>query len=100
MLKSLFTIFYLCFQGVTFPAMHAMWGVWAPPLERSRLSSLGYAGCHFGTFVAQPVSGILIASNFLGGWPSVFYVFGELLFSSGIGMIFLSFGSMSKQNCV
>lgn len=31
-------------QGVTFPAMHAMWASWAPPLERSRLLSLSYAG--------------------------------------------------------
>nr|XP_039255122.1 sialin-like [Styela clava] len=65
-------------EGVTFPAMHAMWGVWVPPLERSKLVSLGYAGCHFGTFIAQPISGILCNSDFLGGWPSVFYVFGTL----------------------
>lgn len=31
-------------QGVTFPAMHAMWSSWAPPLERSRLLSISYAG--------------------------------------------------------
>ncbi|CAJ0960166.1 unnamed protein product [Ranitomeya imitator] len=31
-------------EGVTFPAMHAMWSSWAPPLERSRLLSLSYAG--------------------------------------------------------
>ncbi|KPP56525.1 hypothetical protein Z043_125848 [Scleropages formosus] len=31
-------------QGVTFPAMHAMWASWAPPLERSRLVTISYAG--------------------------------------------------------
>lgn len=31
-------------QGVTFPAMHAMWSSWAPPLERSKLLSISYAG--------------------------------------------------------
>uniref|UniRef100_H2ZGX8 Sialin n=1 Tax=Ciona savignyi TaxID=51511 RepID=H2ZGX8_CIOSA len=65
-------------EGVTFPAMHAMWGSWAPPVDRSRLVSVTYAGSQFGTVVAQPISGILCASTFLGGWPSVFYVFGSL----------------------
>ena len=32
------------FQGVTFPAMHAMLGVWAPRLERSKLTAFAYAG--------------------------------------------------------
>ena len=31
-------------QGVTFPAMHAMWSFWAPPLERSKLVTFSYAG--------------------------------------------------------
>lgn len=31
-------------QGVTFPAMHAMWSSWAPPLERSKLLTISYAG--------------------------------------------------------
>ncbi|XP_062953617.1 sialin isoform X8 [Cynocephalus volans] len=31
-------------EGVTFPAMHAMWSTWAPPLERSKLLSISYAG--------------------------------------------------------
>lgn len=65
-------------EGVTFPAMHAMWGRWAPPIERSFLISLTYAGSQFGTVISQPISGILCSSTFLGGWPSVFYVFGAL----------------------
>jgi len=31
-------------QGVTFPAMHAMLGKWAPPLERSMMATLAFAG--------------------------------------------------------
>jgi len=31
-------------EGVTFPAMHAMWSSWAPPLERSKLITLSYTG--------------------------------------------------------
>ena len=66
-----------CFQGPTFPAMHAMWGSWAPPIERSRLVALSYAGCQFGIVVAQPIAGLLCSSTFMGGWPSVFYIYGE-----------------------
>ena len=31
-------------QGVTFPAMHAMWAQWAPIYERSKLASFTYSG--------------------------------------------------------
>ncbi|XP_072175846.1 sialin-like [Diadema setosum] len=63
-------------EGVTFPAMNALWAHWAPPVERSRLLTFTYAGSHFGTVLALPISGVLSDSDFLGGWPSVFYVFG------------------------
>lgn len=65
-------------EGVTFPAVHAMLGRWAPPVERSFLVSLCYAGSQMGTVLAQPISGILCDSDFLGGWPAVFYVFGTV----------------------
>ena len=35
-------------EGVTFPAMHAIWGAWAPAMERTRLTALTYAGLHLG----------------------------------------------------
>ena len=38
--------FLLTSQGVTFPAAHAMWGLWAPPLERTKLSTITYIGKH------------------------------------------------------
>uniref|UniRef100_A0A0R3R4L7 MFS domain-containing protein n=1 Tax=Brugia timori TaxID=42155 RepID=A0A0R3R4L7_9BILA len=31
-------------QGAIFPAYHAMWSMWAPPLERSLLTGVTYAG--------------------------------------------------------
>lgn len=65
-------------EGVTFPAMSAMWGKWAPLWERSKLAGFTYAGAQLGTVVSMPISGILCDSDFLGGWPSVFYIFGVL----------------------
>ncbi|XP_060023271.1 sialin isoform X2 [Lagenorhynchus albirostris] len=59
--------------GVTFPAMHAMWSSWAPPLERSKLLSISYAGAQLGTVVSLPLSGIVC---FYMNWTYVFYLFG------------------------
>lgn len=64
---------YKYLQGVTFPAAHALWGNWAPPLERSKLVAISYGGANFGTVIAMPLSGILCQ---YWGWPSVFYIFG------------------------
>ncbi|KAI4903222.1 hypothetical protein NFI96_021620 [Prochilodus magdalenae] len=61
--------------GVTFPAMHAMWASWAPPLERSRLLTISYAGAQLGTVVALPVSGEIC---FHSDWRYVFYSFGAV----------------------
>ena len=61
-------------KGVTFPAMHALWSRWAPPLERSKLVTAAYSGSYFGTVISMAVSGLL-AEEF--GWSSIFYVSGK-----------------------
>ncbi|XP_064383500.1 sialin-like [Halichondria panicea] len=75
------------FEGVTFPAMHSIWAKWAPPAERSRLSTISYAGPHIGNVISFPLSAVLCEYGFDGGWPSVFYVFGAV----GILWFFLWF---------
>ncbi|XP_023687940.1 sialin [Paramormyrops kingsleyae] len=60
-------------EGVTFPAMMAMWARWAPPLERSSLISFSGAGASCGAFLALPLTGF-ICHNL--GWPAVFYCCG------------------------
>uniref|UniRef100_A0A7N8WXT2 Sialin n=1 Tax=Mastacembelus armatus TaxID=205130 RepID=A0A7N8WXT2_9TELE len=60
-------------EGVTFPAMMAMWARWAPPLERSRLMTLSGSGASFGAFVALPLTGYICQTL---GWPAVFYLCG------------------------
>lgn len=61
-------------EGVTFPAMMAMWARWAPPLERSRLMTLTGCGGNFGAFVALPLTGYICQTL---GWPAVFYLCGS-----------------------
>ncbi|XP_073080118.1 sialin isoform X5 [Manis javanica] len=60
-------------EGVTFPAMHAMWSSWAPPLERSKLLSISYAGAQLGTVISLPLSGVIC---FYMNWTYIFYLFG------------------------
>uniref|UniRef100_A0A665TKK1 Sialin n=1 Tax=Echeneis naucrates TaxID=173247 RepID=A0A665TKK1_ECHNA len=60
-------------EGVTFPAMHTMWAVWAPPLERSRLLTISYTGAQIGTVISLPLSGEIC---FYLDWTYVFYIFG------------------------
>ncbi|XP_068220662.1 putative inorganic phosphate cotransporter isoform X3 [Palaemon carinicauda] len=78
-------------EGVIFPAMNCMLASWIPPLERARFNSLVFSGSQFGTVVTLPVSGWLCGTDFLGGWPSVFYVFGSTGIIWGIGWYFLAY---------
>ncbi|XP_048745500.2 sialin-like isoform X2 [Ostrea edulis] len=64
------------FQGAVFPAMHTMWGKWAPPLERSKLTAFTYAGSQAGIVLTFPISSLLCKYGFAGGWPSIFYTLG------------------------
>uniref|UniRef100_A0A6P7FXI1 Sialin n=1 Tax=Diabrotica virgifera virgifera TaxID=50390 RepID=A0A6P7FXI1_DIAVI len=63
------------FEGVTVPAINAVWAQWSPPLERSRLITISYSGSFVGTVVAMPVCSLLAASM---GWESIFYTFGAV----------------------
>jgi ACS family sodium-dependent inorganic phosphate cotransporter-like MFS transporter 5 len=64
---------YMASKGVTFPAMHAMWSSWAPPLERSTLLSISYAGAQLGTVISLPLSGLIC---YYMNWTYIFYFFG------------------------
>ncbi|XP_057337776.1 vesicular glutamate transporter 2.2-like [Microplitis mediator] len=70
------------FEGVTYPCIHAIWANWAPPLERSKLATLAFAGSSVGTVFAMPVCGIIVEQL---GWASSFYIFGA------IGLVWFAF---------
>ncbi|XP_076069277.1 putative inorganic phosphate cotransporter [Oratosquilla oratoria] len=58
-------------EGATFPSTHALLANWAPPLERSMLATIIYAGSQAGTVLTFPLTAALIEWR---GWESVFYV--------------------------
>eukprot|EP00118_Oscarella_pearsei_P022585 m.263709 g.263709 ORF g.263709 m.263709 type:complete len:367 (+) comp40458_c0_seq31:279-1379(+) len=70
-------------QGVLLPALFALWSKWAPPLERSKLTTASLTGSYIGNVLYQPISGLLCDSGFRSlprgsRWPSVFYVLGAV----------------------
>lgn len=80
--------------GVTFPAEHTMISNWAPPSERSTISSIIYAGTALGTVISMLMAGILAE---LYGWSSIFYVMGGLACIWIILWVFLIQDTPMKQ---
>ncbi|XP_071814187.1 sialin-like [Apostichopus japonicus] len=63
-------------QGVYFPAVFHLLGLWLPPRERTSSYSFVAAGTCVGSTVFLFISGVLASSNIMQGWPSVFYFSG------------------------
>eukprot|EP00794_Sanderia_malayensis_P010936 gene10936-12097_t len=53
--------------------MYAIWSRWAPPLERTKLTTIPHAGSYAGSVAGTLLSGFLCE---LAGWSTVFYIFG------------------------
>ena len=81
------------FSGPFFPAMHSLWGRWAPPIERSRLIAISYSGPLLGSFVTMTLSGYLCANGFDNGWGSVFYLTGGAAFLYSLLWFYLVYDS-------
>ncbi|CAG0917729.1 unnamed protein product [Notodromas monacha] len=64
-------------EGVSYPAAHALLSHWAPPLERSKMSSIIYTGAQVGTIGTLAPAGILMSA---WGWEAMFYFFGLITF--------------------
>ncbi|KAK6176442.1 hypothetical protein SNE40_014728 [Patella caerulea] len=62
--------------GVVYPSIYTLWGRWAPPLEASLFIAVTGIGCYMGTIVTFSMTGVLCNSDFLNGWPSVYYITG------------------------
>ncbi|XP_042203100.1 sialin-like [Homarus americanus] len=65
-------------QGVTYPSLGLLVVSWIPPKEKAILASIVYTGSQAGAVLPLAAGGWLCNSGFLGGWPSLFYVFGGL----------------------
>ncbi|XP_021116187.1 probable small intestine urate exporter isoform X4 [Heterocephalus glaber] len=59
-------------QVMVLTGQYSIWVRWAPPLERSQLTTLAGSGSLLGTFVVLLVGGLLCQTI---GWPYIFYIF-------------------------
>ncbi|GIY82311.1 putative inorganic phosphate cotransporter [Caerostris darwini] len=65
-------------QGLL-PAAHCVISAsWFPSTERGLLNAVILTGYPVGALVSALSSGYMCSSSFLGGWPSVYYIFGGL----------------------
>lgn len=55
--------------------MHCMWSKWAPPNERSRLSTFGLSGSYIGSMFSLSFGGVIVK---LLNWQAVFYMIGSI----------------------
>lgn len=65
-------------QSAVFPSFYALFVKWYPDDERAKYLPWLDCGTCIGTIVAMGMSGYIIKSKSLGGWPTVFYVSGLL----------------------
>ncbi|XP_006888702.1 PREDICTED: sodium-dependent phosphate transport protein 3 [Elephantulus edwardii] len=61
-------------QGMAWTGQFTIWAKWAPPLERSKLTSIAGSGVAFGSFIILCVGGLICQ---VLGWPFIFYIFGS-----------------------
>ncbi|XP_066974736.1 putative inorganic phosphate cotransporter isoform X3 [Macrobrachium rosenbergii] len=63
-------------QGPLYPSINSLMASRIPSHLRAKYNSICLAGGMFGNVISMALGGLLASSSFLGGWPSVFYVFG------------------------
>uniref|UniRef100_A0A7E4V2V5 MFS domain-containing protein n=1 Tax=Panagrellus redivivus TaxID=6233 RepID=A0A7E4V2V5_PANRE len=65
-------------EGFIFPSISSMSARWFPPQERSTFAAIYTSGNQLASVLGLPLASALCGTTFLGGWPSIFYVFSVL----------------------
>ncbi|XP_078670181.1 uncharacterized protein LOC144910693 isoform X2 [Branchiostoma floridae x Branchiostoma belcheri] len=65
-------------EGLTIPASYGIWTFWAPPTERSKLTSITVTGQYIGIVIGMIVSGVAVHEI---DWRAPFWIYG------GVGLI-------------
>ena len=71
-------------EAASFPCLYHFFSKWVAPKEKTLMVSSTVSGMYMGEIVGFSLSGILCESSIfiagvsVGGWPSVFYLFGLL----------------------
>jgi ACS family sodium-dependent inorganic phosphate cotransporter-like MFS transporter 5 len=84
-------------EGVNFPALNHLTGVWAPKEERTRLSTFMSTGLELGTLVAL-LLGPLISIKL--GWEWTFYIFGVMGIIWAFFFVFVTSATPEDHICM
>ncbi|XP_041481869.1 sialin-like [Lytechinus variegatus] len=84
-------------QSWIYPVFIALMVRWAPPRERSRLTTIGTSGIPLAQVIGQPIAGLWSSSESTGGWPSAFYFSGTLGVLCSIAWVFFVYPSPSAH---
>ena len=69
-------------ESATFPSCYQFFVAWIPPSDKTFMIATMFSGTYMGEIIGFSLSGALINTEIflgdtdVGGWPSVFYVFG------------------------
>ncbi|RWS00598.1 membrane transporter-like protein [Dinothrombium tinctorium] len=66
-------------QSVIFPSSYGLFCKWIPETERGTFLAMLNVGGSIGIILSSSISGFLCSTDFLDGWPAVFYVTGFYL---------------------
>ncbi|XP_071964840.1 sialin-like isoform X2 [Antedon mediterranea] len=65
-------------QGIAYPANLVLIRNWSKADERNTLLAIAFSGCSVGPILTSYISTWLCSSEFMGGWPSTFYLYGTI----------------------
>lgn len=75
-------------EGVIGPASVSLIARWAPRSQRGTFIGLSISGVYLGNAIISSLTGFVSSREYLGGWPTVFYLTG------GIGCVWFLFWSV------
>ncbi|KAF8787702.1 sialin-like [Argiope bruennichi] len=87
-------------QGLIIPAVSSLMAKWFPTPEKGLLSSITMCGFPGGAVVGGLLIGILCNSEFLGGWPLVFYAFGLMGLVLAFFVYQFGFNTPDEDSCI
>ncbi|XP_071964160.1 sialin-like [Antedon mediterranea] len=64
-------------QGIAYPANLVLIRNWSKADERNTLLAIAFSGSSVGPIITCYISTWLCSSEFMGGWPSTFYLYGK-----------------------
>ncbi|CAF3309274.1 unnamed protein product [Rotaria socialis] len=91
-------IFLRVLEGLSsscvYPSLHAIWSIWAPKTDKSKLATFTFSGGYIGTFVTMLFGGVIATDC---SWEWVFYISGILALAWTVAWFYVTAESPSTH---